>query len=210
MFEEVLSREALKAIDLLAPRLENFYLAGGTGLAMQLGHRRSEDLDFFSSKMFNADVLLASIPHGNTIFTELGTVHFEVKGIRISLLYYEPPLVYPAIEWRSIKVADIRDIGAEKIKTISQRGAKKDFIDLYAILKMKYSIGEICSFFRRRFKESDINLYHVLKSLVFFEDAEQDPLPPMLLEGKEWEWERIKTFFAENIELFERSLNKDF
>ena len=70
----------------------------------------------------------------------------------------------------------MRDIGAEKIKTISQRGAKKDSIDLFAILKMKYSIVEVCDFFRRRFKESDINLYHVLKSLVFLEDAEQEPL----------------------------------
>ena len=210
MFEEILPRQALEAIDFLVPTLKDFYLAGGTGLALQLGHRRSEDLDFFSDKMFNPDALLGSIPYDEVIFVELGTIHCRVKEMRISLIYYEPPLLYPPVEWRNICVADIRDIGAEKIKTISQRGAKKDFIDLFAVLKMKYSISEVCGFFRRRFKESDINLYHVLKSLVFFEDAEQDPLPPMLLEGKEWEWESIKTFFVENIELFEQALSEGF
>ena len=210
MFEEVLPEKGLEVIDAIGPVLEDFYLAGGAGLALQLGHRRSEDLDFFPDRMFNADALLASIPYDVQVFTELGTVHCQVKGIRVSLLYYEPPLVYPPLRWHNIEVADVRDIGAEKIKTISQRGAKKDFIDLFAVLKMKYSISEVCGFFRRRFKESDINLYHVLKSLVFFEDAEQDPLPPMLLEGKEWEWESIKTFFVENIELFEQALSEGF
>ena len=210
MFEDVLSEQALEAIDALAPVLKDFYLAGGTGLALQLGHRRSEDLDFFSDRMFNADVLLASIPYDEQIFTELGTVHCQVKGIRISLLYYKPPLLYPPVEWRNIRVADIRDIGAEKIKTISQRGAKKDFIDLFAISEMKYSIAEVCNFFRRRFKGSDINLYHVLKSLVFFEDAEQDPAPVMLIQGEEWEWDNIKAFFVQNIELFEQGFGEDF
>ena len=209
MFEEVLSKEAIEAIDLLAPRLREFYLASNTGLALQLGHRKSEDLDFFSNKMFNPDALLTSIPYDKKIFTELGTVHCQIKGIRVSLFYYEPPLMYPPLKRHNIEVADVRDIGAEKIKTISQRSAKKDFIDLFAILKMKHSIAEVCDFFRRRFKESDINLYHVLMSLVFFEDAEQEPPPPMLLEGKEWDWENIKAFFLENIESFEQAFGED-
>ncbi len=209
MFEEVLPEKGLEVIDAIGPVLEDFYLAGGTGLALQLGHRKSEDLDFFSNKMFHPDALLALIPYHEKIFTELGTAHCQVKGIRVSFLYYEPRLLYPPLKWHNIKVADVRDIGAEKIKTISQRGAKKDFIDLFAILRMKHSIAEVCHFFKRRFKKSDINLYHVLKSLVFFEDAEQEPPPPMLLEGKEWDWENIKAFFLENIESFEQAFGED-
>ncbi|MBW2063950.1 MAG: nucleotidyl transferase AbiEii/AbiGii toxin family protein [Deltaproteobacteria bacterium] len=208
MFEQVLSKEALEVIEILGPKLTRFYLAGGTGLALQLGHRKSEDLDFFTDKRFTPDLLLSSTPHARVLFTDEGTIHFELWGIRVSLLYYEPPLAYPAIDWRDMKVADIRDIGAEKIKTISQRGAKKDFIDLYAILKMRYSIEELCNFFGRRFNDSDMNLYHVLRSLVFFEDAEQDPLPHMLVSGKDWDWEQIKTFFIESIEAFEKHLIK--
>lgn len=62
MFEQVLSDEALKAIEDLAPGLEEFYPAGGTGLALQLGHRKSYDLDFFTNRMFNVDAVLSSIP----------------------------------------------------------------------------------------------------------------------------------------------------
>lgn len=210
MFEEVLSEKAVAALHILAPKLNNFYLAGGTGLALHLGHRRSEDLDFFSDKNFNPEALLATIPCEKKIFIEAGTVHCLVNGIRVSLLYYEPALVYPPVQWHGILIADIRDIAAEKIKTISQRGAKKDFIDLYAILKIKYSISQVCSFFQQRFSRSDINLYHILKSLVFFEDAEQDPTPPMLLQGEDWEWETIKNFFVQKIELFERAFGQDF
>jgi len=206
MFEEVLSEEALNIIEAIAPKIKDFYLAGGTGLALQLGHRKSEDLDFFSSKIFNTHVLASSIPQAKVMFSELGTIHLEVNGTRVSLLYYEPALMYPTIKWREIQVADIRDIAAEKIKTISQRGAKKDFIDLYAIVKMKYTISEVCRFFKKRFQRLDINQYHVLKSLVFFEDAEQDPLPHMLVSGKCWQWEEIKEFFINNLEEFERGL----
>ena len=87
MFEEVLPENGLEVIDAIGPVLEDFYLACGTGLALQLGHRKSEDLDFFSNKMFNPDALLASIPYDKKIFTELGTVHCQIKGIRVSLFY---------------------------------------------------------------------------------------------------------------------------
>ena len=139
-------------------------------------------------------------------FTALGTVHCEVKGIRISFLYYEVSLIQPFLPWRGIKIAHFKDIVAEKIKTISQRGSKKDFIDLYAVLKLKSTINEACGLFKKRFKASDINYYHVLKSLIFFEDAEQEPSPLMLLSGDAWEWGNIKSFFMNNINIFEQEL----
>lgn len=206
MFEEVLSPEAISVIELLSPHLDTFYLAGGTGLALQLGHRRSDDLDFFSDGMFNTDSILAKISADKVFFTEVGTVHCTLKDIRISFLYYDLPLIQPAISWHGIKVAHFKDIAAEKIKTISQRGSKKDFIDLYAILKLKCSVKEACDLFKKRFKASDINFYHVLKSLIFFEDAEQEPSPIMQLTGKDWEWENIRSFFINNVEKFEHEM----
>ncbi|MGB9497850.1 MAG: nucleotidyl transferase AbiEii/AbiGii toxin family protein [Dissulfuribacterales bacterium] len=147
MFEEVLSADAIKAVKSLAPRVGDFYLAGGTALALQLRHRKSDDLDFFSTRPFNTDVLLATIQATRVFFTSQGTIHCEVEGIRVSFLYYEVPLIAAPAVWRGIKVAHWRDIGAEKIKTISQRGAKKDFCDLYAIIKLRASIREVCSVF---------------------------------------------------------------
>ena len=206
MFEEVLYPETIEVIELLRPNLETFYLAGGTGLTLQLGHRRSDDLDFFSETLFNTDSFLSLVSPDKILLTSLGTVHCEIKGIRISFLYYNVPLIYPALSWHGIKVADYKDIVAEKIKTISQRGAKKDFIDLYAVLKMKHSISEVCNFFKKRFAASGINFYHVLRSLVYFEDAETEPNPLILLRGKEWQWDNVKSFFINNISIFEREL----
>ena len=65
---------------------------------------------------------------------------------------------------------------------------------------------EVCDLFKRRFKGSNINFYHVLKSLTFFEDAEQEPPPFILLSGEDWKWENIKSFFIDNIGLFEQEL----
>jgi hypothetical protein len=206
MFEEILSSEEINIIESLSPHVDTFYLAGGTGLALQLGHRRSHDLDFFSDRIFNPDSILARISANKVFFTELGTVHCELRGIRISFLYYNVPLIQPPLPWRGIKIAHYKDIVAEKVKTISQRGSKKDFIDLYAILKLKGSIKEVCELFKNRFKALDMNYYHVLKSLIFFEDAEQEPSPLMLLSGEDWKWEKIKAFFLNNVGLFEHEL----
>jgi Nucleotidyl transferase AbiEii toxin, Type IV TA system len=206
MFEEILSSEAINIIESLSSYLDTFYLAGGTGLALQLGHRRSDDFDFFSDREFNPDSVLARISPDKVFFTELGTIHCELQGIRISLFYYDVPLIQPPLTWRGIKIAHYKDIVAEKVKTISQRGSKKDFIDLYAVLNLKCDVKQVCKLFKKRFTASDMNYYHVLKSLIFFEDAEQEPLPLMLLTGEDWKWESIKAFFLNNIELFEHEL----
>ncbi len=206
MFEEVLSQRAIGVIESLSSHLEMFYLAGGTALALQLGHRRSDDMDFFSDRLFNTDAMLSLIHVDKVLFTALGTLHCEIRGIRVSFLYYEVPLIHPTLSWHGIKIAHLKDIVAEKIKAVSQRGSKKDFIDLYAVLKMRHSVPEVCDFFKRRFQASNITFYHVLRSLIFFEDAEQEPLPSMVLSGEDWKWENIKSFFINNINLFEHEL----
>jgi hypothetical protein len=206
MFENVLSKEAIKVVDTFSPMLGNFYLAGGTGLSLQLGHRKSEDMDFFSGELFNTEVLLSKIKPEHTLYVTEGTVHCELKGIKLSFLFYKQPLIYPTIIWHEIKIAEWRDIVAEKFKAISQRGSKKDFYDLYAVLKQKLSIEETCQIFKERFSASGLNKYHVLKSIVFFEDAEDDPAPIILMAGREWEWESVKNFFEKNISRFEKEL----
>ena len=206
MFENVLSEDAIKVIEKLFPMPGRFYLAGGTGLALQLGHRRSEDLDFFTTELFNTDVLLNKINPEHTLYVTEGTVHCEHRGIKLSFLFYKQPLLYPTIKWHSIEIADWKDIVAEKFEAISQRGSKKDFYDLYAVLKLKLSIAEACQIFKERFSASDLNMYHVLKSIVFFEDAEDEPAPIILMSGREWEWESIKGFFEQNISKFEKGL----
>jgi len=206
MFEDVLSKEAITVVEELSPILTDFYLGGGTGLALQLNHRRSLDLDFFSGGLFNPEVLLKKVLPEKALFVREGTLHCEKGGVRLSFLFYESPLIYPPIMWRKVKVADWRDIIAEKFKAISQRGSKKDFYDLYAIVRLKTTIEDSCRIFKERFSSSGINIYHVLKSLSFFEDAEGEPDPILLVTGEEWGWERVKAFFVDHIHQFERGL----
>ncbi|MFH0925531.1 MAG: nucleotidyl transferase AbiEii/AbiGii toxin family protein [bacterium] len=206
MFEDVITPEAKKALSQISKAVEKFYLAGGTGLALQLGHRLSIDLDFFSFELFNLDVLIEKINPEKILFSDEGTIHCEKNGVKLSFLFYREPLVYSELRWLDIKMADWKDIAAEKIKAISQRGAKKDFYDIYAVLKLKLRISELCEIFKKRFTSSGINKYHVLKSLVYFEDAEDEPEPIILIKDNDWQWEKVKGFFEGNVREFEKGL----
>jgi hypothetical protein len=206
MFEEVVTSETVEVITDISAATNGFYLAGGTGLALQLGHRMSLDLDFFSPVPFNTDIIANKIVPGEILFATEGTLHCELKGVKLSFLFYPEPLIYPETIWRGIRLADWRDIAAEKIKTISQRGAKKDFYDLYAVLKLKISIKELCQVVNKRFRGSGINRYHVLKSIFYFEEAEIDPDPVILIKDGDWQWRRVRDFFEKNIQEFEKHL----
>jgi hypothetical protein len=178
--------------------LEGFYLAGGTGLALQLKHRLSQDLDFFKRKDFDPKILIQKIK-------ELGKFSIEkeeenslagnFEGTRITFLAYKYPLLAPLKKMEGIKVADIKDIGCMKISAISSRGSKKDFIDLFFICQ-KIALGKMLQFFEKKYKEIDYNIMHIIKSLVYFEDAEKDPMPKMLTPVS---WQKVKKFFQKEI-----------
>jgi hypothetical protein len=206
MIEDVLPQKALNLIDKLAVQLDSFYLAGGTALALQFGHRVSEDLDFFIDKVFDAEELRNRILPDKVSSIRSGTLHCVKDGVRLSFLLYDVPLCFPPHIWRGIKVAAWQDVAAEKLKTMSQRGAKKDFYDIYAIIMLKSDIRELCTLFLRRFEGMGINLYHVLKSLVYFQDAEEDPYPTLLKNGKKWTWDSVRSFFETHLREFEISL----
>jgi len=206
MIEDVLPHKALNLINKLAIRLDTFYLAGGTALSLQLGHRVSEDLDFFIDKAFDVEWVKNRILPDKISSIRSGTLHCVKDGVRLSFLFYDVPLCFPPHIWRGIKVAAWQDIAAEKLKTMSQRGAKKDFYDVYAIIMLKSDIREVCTLFLERFGHTDINLYHVLKSLVYFQDAEEDPYPTLLKNSKGWTWDSVKCFFETHLREFEINL----
>ncbi|MFN3740354.1 MAG: nucleotidyl transferase AbiEii/AbiGii toxin family protein [Thermodesulfovibrionales bacterium] len=201
MFEEVVTGQALEVIEDLKILLEPFYLGVGTGLALQLGHRISYDLDFFTPEVFIPEIILNDLKPHKIHSIEKQGIYCEFKGVRLSFLYYDLPLIFKPVTWRNIKVAHWLDIAAEKFKTVSQRGSKKDFYDIYFSIKNS-SIEEVCKAFVERFKNTGINKYHVLKSLVYFEDAEDEP-DPFLLKEK-LNWSELKEFFKNNIKEFER------
>jgi len=200
MFKRVISETTRQNLVKLNQSLilKNFYLAGGTGLALQLGHRISIDLDFFSIKKFNPELLAIQIKELGKFSIESkaeGTLHGILNGVKITFLYYPYPLLYPFKEFERVNVADYLDIACMKLNAISSRGSKKDFIDFYFICK-KISLKKIFKLFEKKYKEVDFNMTHIFKSLCYFEQADKEPLPKMF---DEVSWTNVKKFFRENV-----------
>ena len=200
MFEKVISKKTKQNLATLnqMPILENFYLAGGTALALQFGHRVSEDLDFFNVQKFDPELLVTQIKELGKFSLESkteGTLHGILNGTRITFLYYPYPLLYPFKKFEEINVADYLDIACMKLNAISSRGSKKDFIDLYFICE-KTPLEKIFKLFAKKYKEVNFNMTHIFKSLCYFEQADKEPLPKMF---NEVSWINIKKFFRESV-----------
>ncbi|MGB8951722.1 MAG: nucleotidyl transferase AbiEii/AbiGii toxin family protein [Candidatus Aminicenantales bacterium] len=206
MLDSVLSETSKKNIKILSslPFVQEFYLAGGSGCALQLGHRISQDLDFFSRKEFSHFEIQESLKNrGNFIvdYSDTQTLVGRLNATKISFIHYGYPLIRDLQMYSGLNLASIEDIGCMKIDTISSRGKKRDFVDLYFILKHKaVSLKEYFNFFDSKYGPENYNLYHVLKSLVYFEDAEKDPDLQMLFE---FSWKDLKSFFREQVKNFD-------
>jgi len=197
MFEESLIKEARENLALLGQSgiLKDSYLAGGTAAALQLGHRISFDLDFFTDKDFVPKVFSHELSRLGSFDEEQankGTVIGIFQGIRFSLFVYKYPLISPTLKYQSINIADIRDIGAMKIDAVATRGTKRDFIDLYFICRSHYTLPELLNFYNIKYAALSSNLIHIQKSLVFFNDAEPEEMPKML---RDVEWKDVKKYF---------------
>ena len=172
--------------------LSDFYLAGGTGLALHLGHRFSEDLDFFSPKEVDPKKLRFALSSLGKLKVEMereGTLWATLEGTKISFFHYPYALMEEVKTFENVCIANIKDIASMKLDTISRRGGRKDFIDLYFILKQGHPLSEILGWFQKKYSEVAYNQVHLLKSLVYFEDAEKDVMPTMI---QQCEWRKIK------------------
>ena len=210
VFDQALPPETLGLLRDLDGELarQGFYLAGGTGLALQLGHRVSEDLDFFTVVEFDPASLarrLEQRPGYSETLVSKGTLYCRLAGVKLSFLHYPVPLKHPTVEDISVRVADWRDILAEKFKTLSQRGSRRDFYDVHACFTVKtLSVAEAIGIFKGRFAGTGINYQHVLKSLTWFGDADAEPDPRLLIRA---EWAEVKRFFESHAAEFLRHLS---
>lgn len=195
-FPEAIAPAALGALRHLrdCSALDGFYLAGGTGLALQLGHRRSLDLDFFATTGFAPNRLLQRLTSMNRDVTVLSrdsdTLHLSLDSAKVSFLAYPYPLLFPLNDYEGVDIADPRDIACMKINAISGRGVRRDFIDLYAIAQT-HGLSELLELFDRKYEGIEFSRIHLLKSLTHFEDAEKDPSPELLVD---LDWNQIKQF----------------
>jgi len=176
----------------------DFYLAGGTGLAVQSGHRRSVDLDFFSEEMFNEELLVQKLGglHDFSVASKAGsTLHTGIGAVKVSFLGYPYPVLFPLLFFLGVRLADARDIACMKISAIASRGTRRDFIDLYVVSK-EYGLAAILDLFKGKYSRANYSGIHILKSLTYFEEAERDPMPDMLVDLS---WKDVKAFFTTEV-----------
>jgi len=178
--------------------LDRFYLAGGTGLALQFGHRLSLDLDFFSPEHFDENSLLQLIQNLDRfalVAKAPYTLHSTVQETKVSFLGYAYPVLFPANLFLDVPVADPHDIACMKLSAIASRGTKRDFVDLYMCV-VRYGLTEILRLFDQKYAQTNYSRIHLLKSLTYFADAEKDPMPHMLVR---LDWEEVKQFFLREV-----------
>lgn len=200
MFDSGLAEATRKNLEILKniSFIQQFYLAGGTAVALYIGHRRSFDLDFFSERSFDIYALRLELEEVGAISdrVEVDTFLGRMNNEKISFFKYSYPAISPAYDWNGIAIASKEDLIAMKVDAISNRGAKRDFMDLY-VLCSDTGLSEAISMYEKKYKTQGGNLPHILRSLVYFVDAEDDPELEML---KNIKWEVVKKFFEKETE----------
>jgi len=195
--QAVLSDAQRKVLGNLGPVLseQGFYLAGGTAVALHLGHRESVDLDWFTQDGIRDPLQLAeALREADLPFvtssSQRGTLHGSLSDVRLSFIETGYPLLAPVLTYEEVKspIASLDDLAGMKLAALSHRGAKKDFLDIYAICTKHRPLSEILDLYQEKFSVEDIA--SVLYALSYFEDAEGQEMPRMI-----WptDWEEIKT-----------------
>jgi hypothetical protein len=179
----------------------SWYLAGGTALALQVGHRQSVDLDFFSLKKdFRGTTLerhLLNTGSWNTTFREDGTLYGLFKNTKMSLIAYPFFIPHaPRLKCDKICVLSAEDIAVMKVIAISQRGRKRDFVDLYWYCLNQEPLSDLLKRTPSQYDQQEKNIPHILKSLVYFEDADGDPMPELFFKA---DWKSIKAYFRREV-----------
>jgi hypothetical protein len=165
------------------------YLAGGVAIAARLHHRTSRDLDWFvteSDPLALADALGAA---GARIVSRAdGTLYVELAGVPVSIIRYTYPLLEPTEALLGVRVASLEDLACMKLSAIASRGKARDFWDLHEILTHTgRTLEGLLEAYRRKYAQHDVG--HVVRSLVYFGDAEAEPLPSGLSPGR---WDDIQ------------------
>ena len=200
-FVDGLLKKQIKVLKALGPHMapKGFYLAGGTALAIHYGHRISVDLDWFSPQPFDDGMLLAQALRNSGLDLEIqqvspGTLHGSIQGVRVTFLQYQYPMLKSIRHWKDMDcdLAPLEDLACMKLSAIAQRGARKDFCDLYALGKTSFSLQQMLGFYQKKFDIRDVG--SVLYGLVYFDDAENERMPRMLWKVN---WRDIKNTILE-------------
>ncbi len=179
------------------PFSQGFYLAGGTALALQLGHRRSVDLDFFSefdeiTPATQAEIL-AHLDSIQPAILERAWGHFllVIQQIQVGFFAYGYPLLQPVQMVAGLALAHPIDIGLMKLDALISRAARKDFYDLYFITRT-ITLDDLLALGEQKYRYARDFEVEAVRSLAFFANADRDIQPDLL---EDIAWETVKAFF---------------
>ena len=179
--------------------LQHFYLAGGTALALRFGHRLSIDLDFFTAAPFEGDDLLRVLDqyYAVTIMAQAkNTLTVSLDSVKVDFIRHDYPIIKPVSAINELRIASPEDIGAMKLNSITNRGAKKDFFDLHELLR-HFPLSTLFGFYVQKYRYADVSI--ALKSISYFDDAEIEPDPVSL---RKLSWNTIKKDLSEVVRTF--------
>lgn len=173
---------------------KGFYLAGGTGLALQLGHRTSVDFDFYTQKHFQPPDLYQEIKavfqkKTRKIAEATDTLFCRIDNNDSSFFYYEYPLVKKLVKIKGVAVASIEDIAAMKMIAVSHRPVKRDYVDVFFLLKI-FPLKKVFSFVEKKYPH--FNQYFSLRALFYFADIEEKRGRKVKVLQKGFSWEKAK------------------
>lgn len=201
LFLDILDEERKSILPYFADFKDTYYLAGGTGLALQIGHRDSIDFDFFRPESFSAEALrqqLEGILRDKKIAViqeEKDTLTVLInEKIKISFFSYPYPLIKPLVSSQFFNLASIEDVGCMKLSAITSRSVLKDYVDLFFILK-HISLTDLLRLTEEKFP--NFNSTVSLKSLTYFDDITQEPI--LYKHGHEVSFETIKEFLQNQV-----------
>lgn len=175
--------------DMMAPdSLAPFCLVGGTALALQFGHRLSVDLDFFTTQSFDQELVLTDLRDliGGVVTDNRNKIgmRLTIQSVKVDVVTYRYPLIRPTVNLDGIRMFAIEDIAAMKLSAVTNRVMKKDFYDIYSLIK-HFGFAKLCEWYQQKFV--DTNLFMMLKSITYFENADRSETPVLLDQKRDWE-----------------------